>query len=447
MARHLLNELKIRQVKPGLKPVTLNDGEGLQLVIRPNGSKLWRMRYTFQGKPKLAALGRYPDVSLADARARAMDWRQHVRGGKDPVRTPGRTGAKRGPEPTDTFEVLAMNFLNSDTSVTKGSSARKLQALKKDLFPVIGHRAIGSITADDLLPLIRQIMDPPRSACEQAKRTRLYASQVFEYAAEHGIVSYGHNPAEQIVKAVGKMAVRNGATKGHYAAMPWGEMPRFLRKLDGYGTQFGCTKHVELGIKLLVLTMMRPGSVQNAKWSEFYLDGPNPVWVCTEMKTGKPHVVPLSRQAVAVLRELEPITRDEFEDILLPGASGRKPISEATLVKGLKIMGYTTSTTPATAHGFRATARTYMADRLVPHDVAEWCLAHEQRNATVAAYSRSTQLAQRRVVMQWYADTLDAIKEAGTVVGVKLPLPPLGDLEPEEFPMDLLRARAAVVGK
>lgn len=445
---HLLNDAKLRKAKPKVDPktgelkvLTLSDGGGLCLVVSVNGSKLWRMRYTFEGKACMASLGPYPDLSLAEARSKAEAWRKSLLDGVNPLQQRRAREGAAAVDAQNSFRACALAFLERDSGRAPKYRYEKKRALERDVFPVLGARDVASITPQDVLAVVEKVQLGERNAHEQAKKTRIYMSQVFKFAAERGKLPMGSNPAELVRDAVIGNTKRAGVKVKHMPAMPWTEMPRFLQRLDGYAATPRTSKLVELGVKLLVLTLMRPGSVADARWSEFHLDGPNPVWVRPKMKNGEMFAVPLSRQAVAVLRELEVMGKGRLSDFVLPGASGDKGLSDGTFVKALRIMGYSKDGTAATAHGFRTTGRTYMGDRGVPFEVAEWCIAHTQKNKTVASYSRTTMLAQRRLVMQWYADTLDAVKAAGSTAGVKLPLPVLTDVEPEELDVVVTKGR------
>lgn len=423
--RETLTELKCRNAKAREKDWFLSDPThpGLLLKLTPAGKKIWVLRYKFKGQARKPKLGHYPDLSLADARAKAEKMRAAIRQGSDPslVRQEAAHALVLG-------DALAL-FLSAPSQVTVATQERKRQAFKADILPTLGRRPAADVTRADVLALLKVI--EARGAGEQAARTAIYLGQAYDYLQANELVPEGTNPA-RLARA--GLAPRK---KGEMKALPLGRLPAFLHELDRYVARYNGTLQVEVAFKLLLLTMVRPGEVREARWSEFHLDSAAPVWVipAERMKMKVQHVVPLSRQAVALLRTWR--SAGVGEECLFAGAKrgSEKPISDGTLTKALRYLGFREE---ASAHGFRNVASTYLNNRGVEPHIVEACLAHREKNSVKAAYARTTYLAQRRLVMQFYADTLDAVRAAESWDGVKVATPDLRDVEPEELPIHLV---------
>lgn len=388
-----LTEARIRAAKAPEKPLKLFDGGGLFLLVQPNGSRLWRLKYRVEGREKLLALGAYPEVGLKAARQRREDARRQIAGGIDP----GVERKVRKQALENTFEALAREWLEKHRSKFTETTFTKAQWMLEDLlFPYIGARAIDSIEAPDLLVPLRKI--EARGRMETAHRTKWRAGQVFLYAIATGRAK--RNPAADLrgalapVKSKGRAAITDPARIGD-----------LLRTLDSYSGQLG----TEIALKLAPLLFVRPGELRAARWEEFTLDGKEPVWriPAERMKMGEEHLVPLSRQAVARLRELEPVTGPN--GYLFPSLrTAARPMSENTINAALRRLGY--SKDEMTAHGFRAMASTCLNEQGFAPDVIELQLAHAERNKVRAAYNRAQRLPERRKMMQAWADYLDVLR-------------------------------------
>jgi len=387
-----LSDAAIRLVKPRPKTYKLADGQGLYLEVAPNGSRYWRLKYRFAGKEKRLALGVYPTVTLAKAREYALEAKRLLHEDIDPgVRKRERKLALRR-EAANSFESVAREWHSvMRPKWTPRHADDVIGSLEKDVFPLLGARPIADLKAPEILDAIRRI--EKRGAIDIAGRVRQRCAAVFAYGIATGLVE--HNP---VTAMKGAFASRR---KEPRRMLPPSELPMFLHKLDAYNGD----RTVQLGLQLILLTMVRTVELRGARWDEF--DFNRKIWSlpAERMKMRAPHVVPLSRQALAVLEELRSITGSY--DLLFPGRSDpRKPISENTLLYALYRMGYHQR---ATTHGFRALASTVLNESgLWRPDAIERQLAHKERNAVRAAYHRAEYLDERTRMMQWWADFLGA---------------------------------------
>lgn len=388
-----LTEARIRALKAPEKAKKLFDGGGLFLLVQPNGSRLWRLKYRVEGREKLLALGAYPEVGLKAARERREAARRQLAAGMDP-------GVERKVQKlarANTFEAVASEWLEKHRSKFTDTTFSKARWMLEDLlFPYIGARPIDSIEATDLLVPLRKI--EARGRMETAHRTKWRAGEIFEYAIATGRAK--RNPAADLRKALAPVR-----SKSRAAITDPARIGDLLRALDGYSGQLG----TEIALKVSPLLFVRPGELRAAEWEEFTLDGKEPVWriPAERMKMREEHLVPLSRQAVALLRELEPVTGPD--GYLFPSLrTAARPMSENTINAALRRLGY--SKDEMTAHGFRAMASTCLNEQGFPPDVIELQLAHAERNKVRAAYNRAQRLPERRKLMQAWADYLGALR-------------------------------------
>jgi integrase len=404
-----LTDTAIRKAKPAEKPRRLYDGGGLYLEISPAGGKLWRQKYTIGGKEKRLALGSYPAVTLAQARQRRDDARRLLADGVDPGEHRKAVKAAAAAREADSFEVLGREWFAKRAPAWAPSHADKvILRLENDVFPWIGGRPVGEITAQELLSVANRITD--RGAVETAHRAMQYCAAVFRYAIVTGRAS--RNPA---VDLRGALPV---ARKVHRAAITDpAKLGELLRAIDGY-TGSLVTKSA---LRLAPLVFVRPGELRRAEWSEIDLDHVDgPVWniPAEKMKMGDPHLVPLASQAVAILRELQPLTGGG-QYVFPGGHSPRRPMSENAVLAALRRMGYAKD--EMSGHGFRAAARTILDEVLhFRPDYIEHQLAHAVKDPNGRAYNRTSHLPERRKMMQAWADYLDALRDdTGTVVAFR----------------------------
>ena len=392
----MLTNTQIRNAKPREKLYKLPDERGLQLVVFPTGSKLWQMRYRFDAKDKTASLGKYPEVSLAEARDKCDQMRKQVANEIDPVEAKRVTKQVKKFAQENSFEAVARTWYASWAAARSPRHADYvLRRLEADVFPAIGKRPVSEIKAPELVAMMKTI--EKRGALDIAKRAFQTTGQVFRYAIAHALAE--RNPNAD-VKPSDVLASRR---KENYARVDAKELPNLLRKIEGYQG----TPVTRLAIKLLALTFVRTGELIGAKWEEFDLESAEWRIPAERMKMRTPHIVPLPKQAIQILQVLHGVTG--HSKFLFPGERDHsKPISNNTILKALERMGYKGR---MTGHGFRGLASTILHEKDFDHAHIELQLAHQERNQVSASYNHSTYLSQRTKMMQWWADYLVRILE------------------------------------
>ena len=389
-----LTDTAIKGAKPGNTIKKLSDGNGLTLLVYPNGSKYWVYRYRYLGKEKTLSLGIYPLVSLADARRKLFEARTLLSDGQDP--SEARKEAKRQAilSAENTFEAVAREWV-----AMKGAAWTPRYAdfitnrLEKDLFPPLGARPINDITAPELLSAVRLI--EKRGALDLAGRALQYSGQIFMYGIATGRAE--RNPAGDLKGALKTHVKKN------YAHLKAIELPEFLQKVRAYDTRHPQTR---LAVTLLLLTFVRTTELRGATWDE--LDLENAEWriPAERMKMRRDHIVPLSHQAVSAFRELQRLN-GEWKYVFPNPYKPIKYMSENSILYALYRMGYHSRTT---GHGFRHTASTILNESgLFSGDAIERQLAHVQGNKVRGAYNHAQYLPERRKMMQWWADYLDGL--------------------------------------
>lgn len=425
MAKNLIpGDKTIKAIQPGDPRARLSDGEGLYLLLFvKGGAHGWRFDYSFKGKRKTLSLGTYPDTTLAAARVRADEFRKLVADGTDPSNVRKATKAEQqasndaaarddqGLPPAGSFEAVAREWIETvhQHKVSPGHAARTLIRLEQDVFPWIGRTPITVLEAPALLEVLRRV--EARGAIETAHRAKDACGQVFRY----GIVSgqCQRNPAADLREALKPVKTRNMAAVTDPKAVG-----NILRLIEGY-TGFPTTR---AALQLAPLLFQRPGNLRMMEWAELDLDAA--VWTIPAAKmkrsvadksNGHPHMVPLALQAVAILRDIQPLTgagRYVFPSV----RGGDRPMSNMTLNGALQRMGVDTQN-ELTTHGFRATARTLLAERLgIDPQVIEAQLAHKVKDALGTAYNRTQFVEQRHALMQQWADYLDRLKKGADVL-------------------------------
>ncbi len=398
-----LTDTAIRNAKPAEKPYKLFDERGLYLEVTPTGGKWWRLKYRFSGKEKRLSLGVYPDVSLKDARARRDEARKLLANGIDPSENRKVQKAVKQDRASNSFEVVAREWFAKHTpNWADHHSDRIIRRLERDIFPWIGGKPIADVTAPELLAVVRRIEN--RGALETAHRALGNCGQVFRYAVATGRAE--RDPSGDLRGALPPV-------KGeHFAATTEPKrVAEILRAMDGYEG----TLTVRCALRLAPLVFVRPGELRKAEWSDIDLDAAE--WRYTVTKTNTPHIVPLARQAVAILRELHPLTgRGRF---VFPGArSVERPMSDNAILAAMRRMGI--GKDEMSGHGFRAVARTILDEVLgVRPDYIEHQLAHAVRDPNGRAYNRTAHLPERRKLMQQWADYLDKLKAGAEVVSLR----------------------------
>lgn len=387
----------------------LADSGGLYLEVVPSGGKHWRWKYRFGGKEKRLAIGAYPGVSLAQARRARDDARDVLHAGTDPVQSKkDAKSAKRLAHGT-TFEAVARAWFEhwrgpaADQHKSERHSDYVLRRLESDVFPELGKRPVSEVTAPHLLAMAKKIES--RGALDIAKRALQTCGQVFRYAVAHGIIE--RNPAADVKPADALMPRK----KKNYARIDAKELPELLRKMRSYKG----SPYTRLALELIALTFVRTSELIEAPWSEFDLDAAEWRIPAERMKMDSPHIVPLPRQAVDLLRSLYEIRG--LSGLLFQGERDHeKPMSNNTILGALKRMGYAGR---MTGHGFRGVASTILHEQGFDHMHIELQLAHQERNAVSAAYNFATYLPQRRKMMQAYADHLDELRQGAKIIPLK----------------------------
>lgn len=413
---NVLNDAKIKSITPTDRTQRLFDGGGLYLEISPKGNRWWRWKYRYAGAEKRLALGVYPDVSLKLARERAAEARRQLAAGIDPsaARQAQKEAQQRHTEAAaDSFEVVMREWYRTVylPSVSAGQAARTLGRLERDVLPWIGKEPLNSLTAPKILQTLRRV--EARGAIETAHRELQAIGQVFRYAVATGRAE--RDPTGDLKGALKPFQTRH---------MPSITEPRrvgaLLRAIDGYEGTF----HVRCALRLAPLLFVRPGELRAAAWSEFDLDAAEWRIPAVRMKgtladkaKGSDHIVPLARQAVEILRELQPLTGHKPH--LFPSNRGQgRVMSDMTLTAALRRIGFDRE--EMTAHGFRAMARTMLVERLGwDESIVEAQLAHRVRDALGRAYNRTQFVEQRRQMMQAWADYLDQLKAGASVTALR----------------------------
>ncbi len=396
-----LTNTTIKNAKPKDKSYKIPDERGLSLEVSPKGGKWWRFRYRFEGKQKLLSLGTYPDVSLKRARERRDEARKLVANEVDPGALRKAEKAAKAEEGANTFEVIAREWHAKRVSTwTPNYGKQVLKRLEADIFPAIGQKPIASLEAPDLLTALRRV--EARGAIDSAHRIKQYCSQVFLYAIATGRAS--RNIADDLRRALAPVKATHHASITDPKAI--GALLRVIEGYDGHLVTL-------LALRLAALTFVRPGELRKAEWSEIDLQAKEWRIPAQRMKARQLHIVPLSKQAIATLGELHPITgRGRF---LFPGArSNGRPMSENTVNAALRRMGYTKE--EMTGHGFRSMASTILNEKQWNFDVIERQLAHAERNTVRAAYNFADHLPERKKMMQWWADHLDGLRQGAQVI-------------------------------
>lgn len=385
-----LTDVTIRKVA-ATKPLRLVDGGGLYLLVNPNGSKWWRFDYRFEGRRKTISLGVYPDASLAEARVKRDEAKRQLANAVDP-------SAKRQAERyvgEDTFEAVAREwFIRFSPGWARSHSSKIIRRLELNLFPWLGKRPVGQIQPLEILVCLRRIEG--RGALDTAHRALQNVGQVLRYAVATG-------RATRDVSADLRGALPPTRHIHYPTIVDPKEVGALLNAIDGYRGSVV----VRCALKLSPYVFTRPGELRNAAWSEFDLDRSEWRIPAERMKARVPHAVPLSKQAVAILLELKPLT--ESNGFLFPGRDGKKPMSDNTVNAALRRLGYDNDV--FTAHGFRSMASTLLNELGWNPDAIERQLSHGERDKVRAAYNHAQHLPERRRMMMAWADYLDRLKQ------------------------------------
>lgn len=401
MATGKLTDIEVKKAKPGEKPVKLSDGGGMYLLIRPDGSKYWRLDYRHNNKRKTLALGVYPDVSLKDARDRCNAARKQLANDTDPGAIKKAAKLAGIEAAANTFESIALRWHVETKQAGKWSpdhAARIWHALEKDVFPFMGKQPITGISAPECKKTIKRIAD--RGAVESAHRTAQNVSLIFKYAVSHAIAP--RNPMADLL--LGLPTVQ----KKHFATITDPKrVGQLMRDIDGYRGSFV----TRCALKLAALVFVRPGELRRAEWEHFDLDAGT--WRYFVTKTKTQHIVPLSRQAIAILHELHLLTGQGR--LVFPGVRHHdRPMSENTKNQALKSLGYTSE--DIVPHGFRGMASSLLNEQGWNPDAIERQLAHKEQNEVRGSYNHAEYMGERREMMQAWADYLERLCVGADVI-------------------------------
>lgn len=403
-----LSDTKVRSAKSEDKAYKLTDGNGLFLLVHPNGSKYWRFRYRFGGKEKMLAFGVYPDVSLANAREKRDEARKLVASGIDPSEKRKELKEEQQKE-FNTFEKVARDWHATNKKWSEGHSHRVLKSLEDNIFAAIGKRNIAELKTRDLLEPIKAVEMSGR--LEVAARLQQRVTGIMRYAVQSGLIDY--NPAQDMAGAVAT------GKRVHRAALELKRLPEFLQRIDDYKGR----PLTKLAVKLTLLVFIRSSELRFARWEE--IDFENAMWTIpaerdeiegvkhshrgSKMRTT--HLVPLSRQAIEILKQIYQFSGNH-DLIFIGDHNPRKPMSENTVNNALRVMGYDTKT-EVCGHGFRTMACSSLIESgLWSKDAVERQMRHQERNSVRAAYiHKAEHIEERRLMVQWWADYLDANRE------------------------------------
>lgn len=400
-----LSDIQVKNAKTKDKDYKLIDGFGLHLLVTASGGKLWRFQYRFGGKQKLLTLGAYPSVSLADARQRREEAKKLLANGVDPGEVKKAQKAATVAETENSFEIIAREWHNKFSGQwSPGHAATIMDRLTRDVFPWLGDKPIAVIKPVDILAILRRVEG--RGALETAHRVRTICGQVLRYAVATG-------RAERDSAADLRGALPPVREKHHAALTDPKDVAELLRAIDGFKGTF----HVKCALKLAPMLFVRPGELRQMEWAEVDFEAEQWNIPAEKMKMKLPHIVPLSWQALATLKDLHPLTG--YGRYVFPcHRSPLRPMTNNAINAALRRMGYTSD--EMTGHGFRAMARTILDEVLqVRPDFIEHQLAHAVKDPNGRAYNRTAHLVERRKMMQLWADYLDGLKAGAKVIPLK----------------------------
>ncbi len=391
----MLTDIECKNAKPTDKVYRLSDGQGLYLEVRPAGGRYWRLKYRFADKEKMLAIGVYPEVGLKEAREKRMEARKLLADNHDPMQAKKQKRFLAIENAQNTFESLAREWHeNWKADKTEKHAAAILSRFESDVFPMIGQMPVRSITPLMVLEVVRRAES--RSALDVARRIKQTCGQILRYGVATGRAD--RDPTHDIRDAMRPYKME------HFAALDISELPDFLKALEHNDMRL--YKQTQLAMRFLMYTFVRTSEMINASWEEIRTE--EAVWIipARRMKMRRDHIVPLSKQALAILAELKDMSGNwkwVFPSMHRP----KNPMSNATLVRAIMRMGYKDR---MTGHGFRALAMTTIKEKLgYRHEVVDRQLAHAHRSKITAAYDRAQFLPDRKKMMQEYADYIDSL--------------------------------------
>jgi integrase len=401
-----LTDIQIRNAKPLDKPFILSDGGGLYIQITPSGGKLWRLKYRHAGKEKLLSFGKYPVVSLADARQNRDDAKKILANDTDPSDVKRLEKQQREIISANSFEAVAKDWFERHLSQkAETTKDRVIRRMERFVFPYVGKRPIAEITAPDILQVVRRV--ETHHSLDTAHRVQIEIGQIIRYAVQTGRAVSDPTPALR--------GALPPVKKIHYAspADDHKKVGELLRTMDA----FSGSPIVQAAITILPMLFCRPGELRVMKWADVDLEAGE--WRYVATKTDTPHIVPLPLQAISVLRDLHPLTGNLSGGFVFSGGrSSMRPMSDAAINAAYKRLGIDTKK-ELTGHGWRSVARTMLHERLgYAPEVIERQLAHAVKDANGEAYNRTRFIDERRKMMQAWADYLDKLKKGADVIPI-----------------------------
>lgn len=394
---------QIKNAKPQSKPYKKADGFGLTLLVQPDGAKLWRFRYRFAGKEQMLSFGQWPQVSIAEARQLRDDARARLRAGVNPGAVRKQEKAKAVVAAANTFRAVAAEWIELNRGKWRVSHITRVQSqLDRDILPALGDRPISDISPAEVLAVAKRVES--RDALDMARRCLQRMTSIFALGVR--TLRCENNPARELAGVIKSRKVE------HRPALTFDQLPDYLERLE----DVGAGPETKGALELLLLTATRSGEVRGMRWAEVDMDGA--LWRIPgeRTKTGMEHLVPLSRQAKAVLERMQPLSG--AGELVFPSPVKRnEPMHANALLAALRRMGYQTG--DITAHGFRATFSTTMNEQGHNPDVIERALAHVPKDKIRAAYHRAKYLDERRVLLQTWADMVESRRSGGAVVSIR----------------------------
>lgn len=401
----MLTQRQVAAAKTADKPYLMADGQGLTLMVQPNGAKLWRFRYRFAGKPQMLSFGRWPEVSLVDARTLREDARAKLRAGINPSAVRKEVKARAVVAAANTFRALAAEWIEQHREEWGAPHLQRVQAqLDRDILPSLGDRPIMEITPAEVLAMVKRVEG--RGSLSMAKRCLDRTTDIFALGVR--TLRCPSNPARDLVGVLKTRKVT------HHAALSFDQLPTFYERLEA----LSAGPELKGAMEMAILTAARSGEVRGMRWDELDLNAKAPLWriPAERMKMANEHLVPLSRQAVAILERMQPLSGDGA--LVFPSPSKPKePLTANALLMALWRMGYAKG--EITMHGFRATFSTTLNELGHNPDVIERALAHLPADKVRAAYHRAQYLDERRKLLQAWADMIDGKRAGGGVVPIR----------------------------
>lgn len=396
---------KVKNAKPLAKPYKLADGAGMSLLVEPTGAKLWRFRYRYGGRESMISFGAWPEVSIATARALRDEARAKLREGVNPSTARRQARIERVVASGNTFRAVAKDWIEANRNRWLQTHTERVQSsLDRDILPSLGDRPISDITAAEVLAVVRKI--EKRDALDQAKRALQRMTSIFALGVSS--LRCPVNPARELVGALKK-----APKVKHRASLGLDALPTYFERF----AKLAADPVTKAAMTLLPLTVVRVSELANAPWSEFDLD--NALWIipAERMKMNREHRVPLSRQAVEALRELQAASDPDNELVFPSPTKPRASLSIAAPLRALHRMGYASG--ELTVHGWRSTFSTWAYESGYDGNVIEITLAHVDKNTVRGAYNHATYMDKRRQLLQDWADTLDAKREGAKVIPIR----------------------------